>query len=489
MRALVDRHLQRFGVSGSGRDWVTRALHPAGEHKSPGLPDQSSAAVLRPDYRLQATIEPPAGSTTWDCYIWTPPGDVNAVYWATGPAPCDFSAATAPPGATVGVLRLQDSFIPPFSCTAVENLSAGPIPAEIRTITVGTSIPKVDAYAFRHQFKSLTVHQIASAVADQGQVYAAQFAPLIRYQGRAVTQGTYASFTPPLLSGWHTTTLPSNEAQMTAMAPQMYMDASREGVYLPLRLSGPSQPFARTQNFGDVLTYDDISYHISQPIAMYDQIGATMTPTSADLNGSIPWIFQNVSFNGSTPPFLETPTPILMFDTGFDNTNIGVAIFRGLSGSAGGLGASLQVKVVAGLEIMPNPTASNRIFAEVAAPYEPRALEAYYSLCLELKDAYPASYNSLGDILDTIGSVASKIWGVFEPAVQAVAPTLVHAAMGGMGIPMLTGARKGSVRQTERPQLRAPPQPSRSSSVNSRTSIKSTGARRVTIGKAARKRK
>jgi len=120
-----------------------------------------------------------------------------------------------------------------------------------------------------------------------------------------------------------------------------------------------------------------------------------------------------------------------VFDTGFDCMNTGVVIFRGLQGASGGqFGASLQVKVVAGLEVAPIPSQGDAVFAERPAPYEPRALEAYYKMCLELKGVYPARFNSFEDILGAIGDVAKKVWGNIEPTVVSGLSGLANSGLG-----------------------------------------------------------
>jgi hypothetical protein len=317
-----------------------------------------------------------------------------------------------------------------------------------------TSIPSISTNGFRHQYKSVTIHLNAADVANQGQVYAAQFSPILRQVSGLMPVG-YDSGVPisgdeppnfKLVASKYTCVLPASENDLTAMAPDFYMNVAREGVYMPMRLSGPSQQYARTVPSGTVYEQAGAGGVWSQDPTQYP-IGAVIAPTSNIPIGplvSAPWVYQMYvqSFVNIAVPF-TTP---LMFDSGYDNLNVGVIIFRGLQGGGGGggggFGASLQVKVLAGLEIAPNPEASVRVFAEPAAPYEPRALEAYYTLCLELADAYPANFNSLESILDAIGSAASKVWNVFEPALSKAAPVLVDMGMSALRSG-LTGARRG----------------------------------------------
>jgi len=99
------------------------------------------------------------------------------------------------------------------------------------------------------------------------------------------------------------------------------------------------------------------------------------------------------------------------------------------------------------------------VFTEPPAQYEAKALEAYYALCLELKDAFPASFNSLESIWDAIKSVASNIWDVAKPAVQEVAQKVIPMMVsrgGEMLMGGLTGARRGKITGTPRVTYRAP---------------------------------
>jgi len=302
------------------------------------------------------------------------------------------------------------------------------------------------AAAQRHQFSSVTIHQIAAAVSDQGQVYAAQFPPMLRENGMWVADGFQNEVGDSFVGRSFTTVLPSNESQMSAMAPGYYMGESREGVYLPLKLAGPTQPFGCAQwcgptENGAAQWYASTPTNTIQPGAMLQ-----VAPFTNGLD--VPWPYRYM-YSSSVSAGFTTPT-VLAMDTGFDNTCIGVAIFRGLSGSNTGFGTSLQLKTCNGLELVATPEAADRVYAEHPAPYEPRALEAYYALCLELPDAFPASFNSLGSILDAIRSVASRVWNVVEKPITAVAGAAIPAAAAMLaqryGVPIATGkaALKGA---------------------------------------------
>lgn len=483
VEAEIHRALARFGVSGPGRDWLVRALHPASEKRSPGLPDESATFVLRPDFRIVSTISAPSGAAAWDCYMWIPPGDCNALYWATAPSPADFSTSNPPAGAEVGVIQLQTN--------GVYNSATRPYEANFGggTVQALTNVPGLRPAGFRHQFKSVTVEQIASAVSDQGQVYAGQFSPMLRTAGLVICSGYDSGISIPgsdppinysLIGQQYTTILPSDESSLSRMNPDFYQCPSREGVYMPLRLSGPSQPFARSVTGGAVHNVGGGAGYLSQ-CGMESPIGALMTPTTGELEATptvLPWVFQ-VSTNFATI-LPSTPLSIpgrLQLDSGYDHMNMGVIIFRGLTGSSGGgFGAALQVKVIAGLEVAPVPSQGSSVFAGKPATYEPRAMEAYYRLCLELKGVYPARFNSFEDILDAIGDAAKKVWNNVEPTLVSGISGLANAGLGmlsnavGRRMSMFGGAAPRAPRVTYRA-------PSVARSASAAASVRSAKAR------------
>lgn len=423
----IYRDMRRYGVGDAGRDWLIKALHPAAEVTSPGLPDQSASSVVRPDYRIQSTISPAAGVGSWDCYIYSLPGDVNAVYWATAPSPANFTQSVAPVDATFGRVILQPTEVQPygFGVTAISS--------ERPTSNVVTVYPTNRPQSFRHQYKSITAHLIASGLTNQGQVMAAQYPADIKESGDVISSYTPAPSGSNYVSKILNCALPTTEADLAATAPGFYMDEAQNGVYLPLRLTGPSQPFVRS-----TLTSLGAMEIAGTPVAYStttDQYhtGAICVPSVYN-SGPVPpgnsWVFQTLVdpqavFVTGNPPGAVPP-----MDSAFDNTNIGVIIFRGLQGgTGGGFSSSIQLKTLAGLEVVPCPDSPNREFTRPAACYEPKAIQAYYELCFALRDAYPASYNSFGDILEKIGSVAKKIWGYVEPVLKTVGQAAGQAAL------------------------------------------------------------
>jgi hypothetical protein len=482
MEAEIHEDLARFGVSGPGRDWVLRALHPASEKKSPGLPDQSSAFVLRPDYRIVSTISPPAGAGQWDCMMFTLPGDCNAVHFVTAPSPADFTLPSPPLGSEAGVIYLQSTTY--SSSTALYVTQYGP--AEDQSVT---SLPNLTPAAMRHQFKSITVELIAAAVSDQGQVYAGQFAPIVRdcgMFGLGYNSGIQIPGTDPaqyynVIGRLFTGVLPADEQSLSRMNPDYYQAPAREGVYMPLRLSGPTQEFVRCTTGAAATRWDGTGGFLSQtpyaaPVGAVFMptvdLAATATSTGGQINNAWPFLLLANSMlrpDGSTISYGNAA-----LDTGYDALNCGVVFFRGLQGGGGGgFGASLQVKTIVGLECLPIPSVGSAVFTEPPAPFEPRAIEAYYRLCLKLKGVYPARFNSWEDIWDAIKDVAGQVWHGVEPVVVGGITNLAH-----QGLNLLGDLTRRGIREPRRVLYRAP---SVARSAMSATSAKSTSRARPKI--------
>jgi len=408
MEIELRKKLESRGLTRRSTDWIIKALHPPSEVVAEGVPDQSAAHVLRPDYRVQETIGAPAGAAQWDLMLWSLPGDVASVRWASGPSPVDFTAAATPPGCFTGVIQIQPD--EDYAGTATASVLAGSFSA------ISSSGPVSRPFEFRHQYKSITASLVASAVSDSGSVYAAQFPPTAYVDQNVNTVGSsvvnpsasnfahYAKFRPPL-----------SESQMTVMAPGAYQGAARDGVYMPHRLAGPSQPFARLQPASYAFDNGNIAMIPGQQVAN----PFPSFPFAVRMQSSVPGGDYPASWIGAAP----MPSGRNVCDTGYDNLNQGVIFFRGLTGGgAGGFPASVRIKVLVGLEIIPSAQTPDRIFAAPSAPYEPKAMEAYYLLCHELLDAYPASYNSAATILSLLGRVAMRLW----PVVQAAAPVVMR---------------------------------------------------------------
>jgi hypothetical protein len=63
------------------------------------------------------------------------------------------------------------------------------------------------------------------------------------------------------------------------------------------------------------------------------------------------------------------------------------------------------------MQVSPSSTLSPQL--KLSPPYDPVALTTYFSVVRELKDAYPADYNTTG-----------KLWGVLKQALNSLDPVI-----------------------------------------------------------------
>jgi len=469
MQSKVAAKLEAHGITGLSKEWVLKALDPACTAVSEGLPDASAFSVLRPEYRVQQIVNFTVAvgpSATWDLFMYTPPGDVNGLIWAAAPSPADFTATAPPPGSESGYIQLQAPMDLPGATAWQQTYPV------YHAVNSGVRVAANQPYAFRHQYKGITVELVAPAVADQGSIYAGQFQPLVGYGN------IFDTTTINLAAGGiHNAArlapvrIPLNEDQLTRMSVGFYEGDARDGCYVPHRLCGPSQPFAYPT--GMAPTFSSLYAGASGIFTAAQDVSTIAFPSCMVPNQN--WTGEPVAFGATPNPLSWVSTGIISsitgipgtiqgYDTGYDNCNVAVVIMRGLAAaqSGGSFGASVRVTVRAGFEVVPSPQSADRIFAEPAAPFHPRALEAYYGISLEMKDAFPASYNSLGSIFDLIEKVASTLWKPVRAIGEGVTSLVglggarrlpVTPAKGGLALKAALKARRtpsvGSVRSVK----------------------------------------
>jgi len=84
--------------------------------------------------------------------------------------------------------------------------------------------------------------------------------------------------------------------------------------------------------------------------------------------------------------------------------NVGVICARNLSAAT-----RYAVFIRCGLELQVHPTSVLSPQMHLSPVYDAQVLSTYYAIARDLKDAYPASYNSAGKIWDQISKVAKAV--------------------------------------------------------------------------------
>jgi len=482
MRAKIEEKLTAIGVTGPGRDWVIKALDPATTGPAPGIPDTSATQVLRPEYTARCAIQGPSTAASWDCYLFFPPGDVNAVVWAAAPSStggANFAAgiSSAPLNAQCGVCQLQPAY-EPAGYTTVQSL---PVGGETTSTAVNAAmrVPANQAATMRTQYRSITIELSAPDVANQGEVYAGQFPTVARssrwqnFNGVSTSSGYISAGNVDYVP------LPLHESDLTLACRNAYVGKAKDGIYMPMRLMGPTQPFAEVETtcIGTWNAPPFVNPHnVAMPLGQTVQWPRLQYACSNDTAGesapsAIGWTITDSWINtayGSVVPG-QSPQNTLIGDTGYDNCMTGVVIFRGLAGPGGGgfgssVGATLTVKALVGLEVVPRPTSVERVFQKPPAQFNPRALEAYYAIANELAPAYPASANALGGLLPVLGSVANSLWPTVRSGLIGLRTGLADSLAPYASAPREKIVVRERVSEPRAPAARAP-------SVRSRVSV------------------
>jgi hypothetical protein len=82
--------------------------------------------------------------------------------------------------------------------------------------------------------------------------------------------------------------------------------------------------------------------------------------------------------------------------------------------------------------------------------YDCRALDTYFAIARELKDAYPADYNDLGKIWDIISRVGKKVLPVLKVMPGPIAQGIATTAGGAIGLGDAVRAKRVAKKQRQK---------------------------------------
>lgn len=436
--ADVVRHLESLGVKEHALKWIVKSLHPPTAAKGTGIPDESYDDAVNADYRTTSVIQKdpslPAGN--WDLCIIKPPGDCVGAYIAQGAAGTNFQSPGVKTTITTTV-KIQDcewTTVGYMSTTQDVLVAAVPTLTRIAPQKYALNAPTSAPLMWRKTASSITAYMSASAIADQGTVYAAQMERDYVYGIEDFGVLTNPGPGGNLLYRRARVSVPLTETDMLLIDPKTYTNNARAGCYLPLRLGGPIQGFQKlvmcsgapfTSQTAAIPAPTDYVYY---PYAYGAAVGPnTATPAVLVANPvSVQAEISGMDVNGLMAPSAQLPRPVdaqlnneVVVDFGYDNVATSVIIFRGLDSSA-----SITLKVYDSLEIVPQVASPFKQFVEEPAEFNPLALHFYRHVVRACPDVYPADYNSWGKVWDVIKRVAREVWPVLKPAI----PKLVDAA-------------------------------------------------------------
>jgi len=407
------------GINHMAADWLQKALHPSGASPvAVCIPDQSRVPSVCMDFRPTQVISPPTlGSPDdlWDCCIWNPPGDQTVAVILTAPAPADFNSGT---NITVQVLQTQGGAGDPAPVQFGKIFDGSSAELAARALTISTTYANSLPASFRTSYRSVTASLTASSLNNQGTVYSTQFARDFYPSGQARTDPSLTTCAYGM-----STQVPFDENSLNLLSPSAETRPAKEGVYMPLRLCGPTQPFIFPRAASDVVleTYgvesgflDTILYR-SMAVAASGPTSGPSFACSPPTIGCYPRPVTNPSATqATTPPWADSvvfslTTPIYLdefngFDLGYDNVSQGMTIFRGLSAQA-----TVTLQVYVGLEMIPRQDSPVRSFVRTPGEPDMRAIQLYYEIANSMAVSYPARYNSLGSLLPLLVTAARAV--------------------------------------------------------------------------------
>jgi len=377
LRTHIDTFKREYGDTKDGADWCVKALHPSDPATEiRGIPDQTAVPTLLMNYQTTATISPNVAATgTWNFDSVLLPHPLQFMHIT------QYDSVT-PAGVDVDLLNTQ--------------------------IDGATHADKWTSFAalaqrWRLAYMSVTVYQDGPDLANQGTIVVAQ-AP-VNGKKTFVSYIPGSTYSSVQVLSYTSEDLPSFTS--TQSMPNAYFNRSREGAYVPLKLTDTTQDWFSQEDATAVAS------SLTNPVGKSAWMNIPIIDTPAyPFTGLQPLFINQFGYFG------EATSPLLQ-------SNWAYICARNLS-----VQTSYSFYIRCGIEMMVSPSSSLAPQLKLSPSYDAKALETYFAIARELKDAYPADYNDLG-----------KIWKVISSAVKRVAPMVKMIPV--PGVAQLAGAAEG----------------------------------------------
>jgi hypothetical protein len=360
-------------------------------------------------------------------------------------------------------------------------------------------------WRWRHRYSGLTCYMTASALNDQGTVFAASV-PSDAFAAGLSCNGSVSPNGDPAVFGHVAAALPLDENVLQLISPKPYVAPARGGVYIPAKFLGPDFSFVKPEfvdgraiqsTFFSLQTY--LPYGANSNIGIYgcNDYSVPIVPKwfTAQQGNTGPDGSTGTVYQGSwVPSQVLNPggiaNPLMpSLDSGLSRMTTGVVIFRGLSPAA-----SITVRTMVGLEVVPRTDSTQRQFVRTASLFVPRALQAYHEIATLLDDVYPASFNALGLLASVIGSIVPRIVPMLR-GVLGAAPAVLRGVQGAVEVgsqvrdSYRAASRGPALSETQRVSV-SDPRPARvqMSTPSVRSSVSRSRSRSVSKPRSAMKR-
>lgn len=303
--------------------------------------------------------------------------------------------------------------------------------------TVNNYLEWVEDYRVTAQ--SLTLDYIAPMVADQGTITAAQMECKPVTESTAASTWNGSSSTPPYTLASYSRTAdtwfyePMPDPQTLLMGTSAYTAKLREGVYQPLKLNKFKFVNARDRFVPLSANRSAVGMQVREGILGVPGAVAPMFP-------------YQISF---TP--ISTDAPLVKPSC----HTVGIIHLSGMGVSATNI-VSLRVRFRQCIEMHVTPGSLWAPMTEAPYPPDRLAYDMVTEIFGRMKDGYPASYNDLGKLKDTIGKLGNELIQYVDPVldvlgmvpgVGSVASGLKTAMKVGKGVANVVSAVKQRKKQ------------------------------------------
>jgi hypothetical protein len=373
---LIESFIGRRG----GGHWALRALDPCGEVMAgpTRIPDATIGSTAALEYVFDSVISAPAGvaaTDEWDCMILSVPFP-EMPFWV-------FYRKTGDPWATHPNL-----IISPQGLTAS---SVHPI-GGANPFLMTTDGPTLGEYgnAYRTTSKGFSVVFDSSDLYNQGRVYAGSIRTDVSHRSMIIEDGA----TPPVATDYSADVLvldkiPEDVGALQSACSEYVRYRATDGIYVPSRFNQSEHKYVPTQ-WGKL-------------------------PLGTDVNRSSvlhPVEFGTVDSDGGIvagPNFITNSFGDWRAVSGQDNTQLGVAMFLGMSGAA-----NLDIKGTICMEVEPAPGSPWYPVAQPAPLPDKEAIEEFFIVQNQLQVGYPERYNSFGALIPLLAQAVAGLanWGI-----------------------------------------------------------------------------
>lgn len=302
---------------------------------------------------------------------------------------------------------------------------------------------------WRLAYMSVTCYQDGPDLANQGSIVVCQN-PVMAQEFSMCANSTPPGSMVSIFPKFHAYSIEDHPNFTTAQGmPNAYFGRSREGAYVPLKLTETCQDW----------------------VSDADRVGASSVAQALpnesiyDCTGSNLPVFPHVNIH---------PTGYVVggYMAGQGTSPMLNATWAHISTRNLAITTSFTFFVRCGIEMQVSPSSVLSPQLKLSPPYDPVALTSYFQIARELKDGYPSEYNDLGKMWDTISKAAKKILPIFHDIPIIGAPAKMVSGIVGAGDVIRArraaglGAVKGGAPKAKRKRTapRKKPQPKKKSS-------------------------